>query len=93
MDGINHGWGRGFVESNMPSEEERSNHNIARAIKLAAHRVDLTVHKCFSDEALAKLFVAGQKNFFDFIFIDGSHQAPDVPADAVLAFVLSNSVT
>lgn len=85
--GVEHQLG-GFVESDMPSVEERFNHNIARAIKLAAYQVDLTVHKCFSDEALAKLLVAGKKNYFDFIYIDGSHQAPDVLADAVLAFKL-----
>ena len=46
------------------------------------------MHKCFSEDALAKLLVEGKKNYFDFIYIDGSHQAPDVLADAVLGFKL-----
>jgi len=32
--------------------------------------------------------VDGKKNFFDLIYVDGSHQASDVLADAVLSFHL-----
>ena len=85
--GVEHQSG-GFVESDMQSVEARFNHNIAHAIKLAAHPVELTLHKGFSDDVLAKLLVTGKKNYFDFIYIDGSHQAPDVLADAVLGFKL-----
>lgn len=31
---------------------------------------------------------AGKKNYFDFIYVDGSHRAPDVLCDAVLGFKL-----
>lgn len=85
--GVEHQSG-GVVESDMPTVEERFRHNIAKAMEQAAHRVDLHVHKSFSDDALAKLMVEGEKNYFDFIYIDGSHQAPDVLLDAVLAFRL-----
>jgi hypothetical protein len=37
---------------------------------------------------MAQLLVEGKGNYFDFIYIDGSHQAPDVLVDAVLAFKL-----
>ncbi len=85
--GVEHQPG-GAVESDMQSVEERFKHNIARAMKLVPQPVDLHIHKSFSDEALAKLLVDGKKNSFDFIYIDGSHQAPDVLADAVLGFKL-----
>jgi predicted O-methyltransferase YrrM len=37
---------------------------------------------------LAKLLAGGKRNYFDFIYIDGSHMAQDVLCDAVLAFRL-----
>ena len=37
---------------------------------------------------MAKLLGDGASGAFDFIYIDGSHAAPDVLADAVLAFAL-----
>jgi hypothetical protein len=30
----------------------------------------------------------GKTNYFDFVYVDGSHQAPDVMCDAVLGFRL-----
>jgi predicted O-methyltransferase YrrM len=37
---------------------------------------------------LAKLLASGKEGFFDFIYVDGSHQAPDVLCDAVMSFRL-----
>ena len=37
---------------------------------------------------LSKLVSSAEKLTFDFVYIDGSHQAPDVLADAVLGFEL-----
>jgi hypothetical protein len=34
------------------------------------------------------LVAAGKQGYFDFIYVDGSHQAPDVLADAFLSFRL-----
>ncbi len=67
--------------------EGRFDKNIALAAK---NKVNLKIikHRGFSDEILSKFLSSGRKNYFDFIYIDGSHQAPDVLCDAVLAFRL-----
>ncbi len=72
----------------MVSVYERFQSNTANMIAGMPHPVQLTVHKGYSDIELAKLFAEGKSNYFDFIYIDGSHQAPDVLADAVLGFKL-----
>ena len=85
--GLEHQAG-GFVASDMSAVEQRFDANINMAINAAQSRVVVTKHKLSSDLALAKLLTEGRKNQFDFIYIDGSHQAPDVLCDAVLAFRL-----
>ncbi len=35
---------------------------------------------------LPKLLAEGKQGYFDFVYIDGSHQAPDVLLDAILGF-------
>lgn len=72
----------------MTQVEARFHHNTALSIRRAAHPVNLVVHKGPSDLGLARLLAQGASGHFDFIYIDGSHQAPDVLADAVLAFRL-----
>ena len=74
--------------SDMGVIERRFHHNTALAIAEAAHKVELVVHKGLSDTALIALLAAGNVGKFDFIYVDGSHQAPDVLADAVLGFRL-----
>jgi hypothetical protein len=37
---------------------------------------------------LARLLTEGKAGYFDFSYVDGSHQAPDVICDAILAFKL-----
>jgi len=86
-------WGGGIehIETgvNMSSVEARFDSNIALAKQKALHTVDFYKHKSYSDVALARLIADSSKlRAFDFIYIDGSHQAPDVLADAVLAFRL-----
>jgi predicted O-methyltransferase YrrM len=63
--------------------------NIARA-RQDAQPLDLQVHihRSLSYLALADLIAARRLGHFDFIYVDGSHQAPDVLTDAVLAFPL-----
>jgi predicted O-methyltransferase YrrM len=80
--GIEHG------AINMAEVERRFLKNTDIAIRQAANSTTLNVHKARSDFALAQLFVQGYEGFFDFIYIDGSHQAPDVLTDAVLSFRL-----
>lgn len=74
--------------TDMAAVEARFQHNLAHAIAQAPHQVDLVIHKGFSDQGMIRLLATGKLNFFDFIYIDGSHQAPDVLSDAVLGFKL-----
>lgn len=73
---------------NMSEVERRFLKNTEIAIRKATNSTTLKVHKARSDFALAQLFVQGYEGYFDFIYIDGSHQAPDVLTDAVLSFRL-----
>ncbi|WP_417461389.1 class I SAM-dependent methyltransferase [Kordiimonas sp.] len=68
--------------------EDRFRRNTQSVIDAAAQPVDLVVHKGSSDMEMASLLAGGKKNYFDFVYIDGSHQAPDVLCDAVLGFKL-----
>lgn len=72
----------------MPLVEQRFDRNIARACARIGHRVELHKHKALSSAALVRLLAEGGQQSFDLVYVDGSHQAPDVLADAVLAFML-----
>jgi predicted O-methyltransferase YrrM len=85
--GITHQSG-GAMEVDMNAVEENFRHNTELAISNSSHRVELVVHKEFSDTSLSKLIGANLKNYFDFVYIDGSHEAPDVLCDAVQGFRL-----
>ena len=85
--GIEHQSGK--FASDMTAVEKRFQHNIALAQSKAAYPVSTVLHKNRSDLALAKLLAEdGKQNYFDLIYIDGSHQAPDVLFDAVVSFKL-----
>lgn len=79
---------QGTHTADMPAVEARFQRNVARAIEEAPNAVTLEVHKSRSDVALAHLLANGRSGYFDFAYIDGSHQATDVLCDAVLAFRL-----
>jgi predicted O-methyltransferase YrrM len=72
----------------MSLVEERFQRNTALAIQSAGHPVNLVVHKGESGIILPELIAAKMQERFDLIYIDGSHQAPDVLFDAVVAFKL-----
>ncbi|WP_230983930.1 class I SAM-dependent methyltransferase [Caulobacter rhizosphaerae] len=74
--------------SAMSAVEARFDHNIALAVSGAVHRVDFHKHKSQSKIALWNLLAAGKADYFDFIYVDGSHQAPDALSDAVMSFHL-----
>jgi predicted O-methyltransferase YrrM len=82
-------WGGGpeHARIDMSQVEARFDRNTARA---RAKHASLTVNKLKSDSALAlaRLIADGQSGAYDLVYIDGSHQAPDVLTDAVLAFKL-----
>ena len=78
----------GPVASVMSEVERRFDHNTRIALYKASNRVTLRKVKQSSHDAMATMIAAGQLQSFDLIYIDGSHEAPDVLADAVLAFPL-----
>lgn len=71
----------------MAAVESRFDGNIERALA-NKRQVDFNKHREPSDIALSRLIAEGKRNYFDFVYIDGSHQAPDVLCDAVLGFRL-----
>lgn len=71
----------------MAGVERRFDRNVSQALTLAAATVDFRKRKQDSTQALSG-FVAEGSELFDLIYIDGSHTAPDVLTDAVLAFQL-----
>lgn len=85
--GVEHQAGGG-AEANMQSVESRFLQNTQSAISITGNKVDLHIHKGYSDICMAQLLSEGKQDYFDFVYIDGSHQAPDVLCDAVLGFKL-----
>lgn len=85
--GVEHKDG-GFAYATMSDVENRFQNNVKLAIGQAAQPVRLFVYKEFSEVALSKLIAEGKQGYFDFIYVDGSHQAPDVLCDALLSFKL-----
>jgi predicted O-methyltransferase YrrM len=73
---------------NMSHVEARFHHNINTAAQNAILKPDMHIYKGYSDLELSRFLAAGYRNYFDFVYIDGSHQSPDVLCDAVLAFRL-----
>jgi predicted O-methyltransferase YrrM len=85
--GIEHG-ARGSAKVDMTAVERRFLHNTRLASDRVSGNLELQVHKGFSDIQLSKLLAEEKRNYFDFIYIDGSHAAPDVLCDAILSFRL-----
>lgn len=85
--GVEHKEG-GSATADMSAVERRFHHNTNIAKSKAGSPVQLVLHKNFSDIALSKLIAEGKQGYFDFIYVDGSHQAPDVLCDALLSFRL-----
>jgi len=83
-------WAGGVEHENidMGAVESRFDRNVARAMSASAHPVEVVKCRGRSDLILAQLIAQGEVGAFDFIYVDGSHQAPDVLCDAVLAFRL-----
>lgn len=83
-------WGGGVEHSaiNMAAVEARFDRNTQAAIALAPHPVSFTKLKAPSPLGLARLIASTPRPEFDLVYIDASHQAPDVLTDAVMAFQL-----
>lgn len=83
-------WG-GSVEhagDDMGAVEARFDRNIKIALQKAEHPVDFHKHRGSSQEVLPTLLTTGFRDYFDLIYVDGSHQAPDVLFDAINSFAL-----
>jgi cephalosporin hydroxylase len=85
-------WGGGIEHESlgidMLAVEKRFLSNTNQCISGSTFPVRLVRHKGRSDVELAKLVSSDKLGYFDFIYVDGSHQAPDVICDAVLSFRL-----
>ncbi len=62
--------------------------NTEKAIKESGKEVKLHTHKYTSDIGLSRLLLGGYQNYFDFIYVDGSHQTMDTLCDIILSFKL-----
>lgn len=69
----------------MSSVEQTFEHNINLVLSQATNSVKVMKYKGYSHERMIELLAKGYSNYFDFIYIDGSHEAPDVLFDALLA--------
>lgn len=74
----------------MSLVKRRFDSNTKAAIANSKNEVNLKTHIGRSDTILSQMQVE-YKDYFDFIYIDGSHVAADVLCDAVLAFRLLRS--
>jgi len=85
-------WQGGAEHKNidMTLVKKHFDENTKEAIENAKHEINLQVFTGRSDDVLSKM-QAEYQQYFDFIYIDGSHTASDVLCDAVLAFRLLRS--
>ncbi len=75
-------------EFDMEKVEQRFNRNIQRATAGTTNPVRVQKHRGKSIEMLSSLLINGYREYFDLIFVDGSHEAPDVIGDLVLSYEL-----
>ncbi|HDL5374719.1 TPA: class I SAM-dependent methyltransferase, partial [Mannheimia haemolytica] len=68
----------------MGEIEQRFIHNVTLA-QQKFQNVVLYKHRGYSHQKMIELLANGYINYFDYIYIDGSHEAPDVLFDALLA--------
>ncbi|GAB1658086.1 hypothetical protein Mh1955_12220 [Mannheimia haemolytica] len=68
----------------MGEIEQRFIHNVTLA-QQKFQNVVLYKHRGYSHQKMIELLANGHINYFDYIYIDGSHEAPDVLFDALLA--------
>jgi predicted O-methyltransferase YrrM len=82
----------GFEHANIPINlnelKQRFLTNTRISVEKAPNEIDLHVHERKSINALCFLLAIKKQEYFDFIYIDGSHEAADVMVDAVLSFHL-----
>lgn len=69
---------------NMSKVEQQFNENLTLALT-KFDSVKLHKHRGYSHPQMIQLLANGFEGYFDYIYIDGSHEAPDVLFDALLA--------
>ena len=74
--------------ADMAAVEERFIRNLAIAKAKAEADISVQLFKGSSFDQLASLIALGHGLSFDIIYVDGSHQCPDVLSDLVLSFQL-----
>ena len=72
----------------MKEVENRFDNNVKKAMMDKPNKIKFVKLKGNSDFYLSKLLTQNKSNYFDFIYVDGSHQAQDVLFDALMAFKL-----
>ena len=85
--GVEHKAGGGR-EAEMSDVERRFDHNIALAKSRVNVPVELRKIRKLSQYGLVEMMSEGQYGTFDLVYVDGSHQAPDVLTDSVMSFQL-----
>lgn len=68
--------------------EARFQSNTKKAIEESGKEVKLNVHKYTSDIGLSRLLIAGYRDYFDFVYLDGSHETMDTLCDLILSYKL-----
>lgn len=79
---------RDFHGNDMNPVEKRFDANVALARDGVPSPGRLSKFKGRSSGVLPQILASGQGEAFDLVYIDGSHEAPDVLLDAVLSFHL-----
>lgn len=72
----------------MTGIEERFHKNVEISKGKVKSHIDVQVHKGRSDIELSRLLSLGFRDYFDFIYVDGSHSTSDCLFDSVLSFRL-----
>lgn len=88
-------WQGGFdnisVGEDMGEVERRFDRNIGLARQAAGQNLDIIKMKGLSHLMLARLLIEKGENYYDLVYVDGSHESPDVLVDASLGFKLLRS--
>jgi predicted O-methyltransferase YrrM len=83
--------GEEHEQAEMPLAEFNFDLNVRKALgKEGGNGFNVTKLKGASRLVLANLISTGHAGTFDFIYVDGSHQCPDVLTDLTLSFILAD---